>query len=63
MQADDIHKRFRWDLFRCISDDIRKRITDDLYTYLNDDHIDTALKQIVNELSADEGASVPIETV
>ena len=47
----DLNKRFRWDLFYSA---IRKcpssMTTSSLYTYLNDNHIDTALRSIVEPL-------------
>ena len=39
------HKRFRWDLLWAAIPS--KWICDNLYTYINDDHIDTALRNIV----------------
>jgi hypothetical protein len=47
----DINKRFRWDLLWAIPHKIRLEITDRIYKYANDDHVDTALKHIVYELS------------
>lgn len=39
-------RRYRWDCFHAT-----KCYTKELYDYLNDDHIDTALKNIINELN------------
>ena len=63
IKAKDIHERLRWDLFRTIPDKIREGFITAMYTYLNDDHIDTALKQVMIDLSAEEGANTPIETL
>lgn len=43
----DVEKRLRWDLLYASRYDGVK----DLYTYLNDDHIDTALRKIVAEIT------------
>jgi len=50
IKAKDINVRLRWDLFACIKQEARLKLIDELYTYLNDDHIDSALKQIINEI-------------
>ena len=48
-KAQDVEKRLRWDLLWASKQtDFVCKV---LYLYLNDDHIDTALKQIVKELS------------
>ena len=39
-------KRFRWDLLYAAK--LSPWICDNLYSYLNDEHIDTALRKIVN---------------
>ena len=49
-KAKDIDKRLRWDLFRYAR--LTRWCCDELYPYLNDDHIDTALRSVMRELSA-----------
>jgi hypothetical protein len=44
----DVEKRLRWDLsYRFIGS---KWVCDNLYSYCNDDHIDTALRKVIDEL-------------
>lgn len=47
----DYNIRFRWDLFWAIPRVKSQPIVESIYTYANDDHIDTALKHIVKDLS------------
>lgn len=47
-QAQDIEKRYRWDMLWAST--ISNHICNDVYKYANDTHIDTALKAIVKEL-------------
>ena len=55
IKAQDIHKRLRWDIWHTIPIAPRMAILNDMYVEgLHDDHIDTALKKIVKELSNDE---------
>jgi len=49
MNNRDNTERLRWDLIHFMVDDKRYSIIP-LYDYLNDNHIDTALKSIVNTL-------------
>jgi len=49
MKDRDNTERLRWDLLWFMVDDKRYSIQP-LYSYLNDNHIDTALKNIVNTL-------------
>ena len=45
----NVEKRLRWDLLYAT---IKSQwIVDELYPYINDDHIDTALKSILKEMS------------
>lgn len=45
----DPHKRLRWDLLW--SSGLTTWVCDTLYPYLNDDHIDTALRRAMQELT------------
>lgn len=45
----DLEKRFRWDLSYAAK--LTPFICSDVYSYANDDHVDTALRAIVRELS------------
>ncbi len=49
-QVADPHKRLRWDLLW--SSGLTAWVCDTLYPYLNDDHIDTALRRAIMELTA-----------
>ena len=44
----DLEKRLRWDCLKNVIDS--KWICDNLYSYLNDDHIDSALRQIMETI-------------
>lgn len=48
-QVADPHKRLRWDLLH--SAGLTPWLCDTLYTYLNDNHVDTALRRAVAELT------------
>ena len=48
IRVKDINKRLRWDALQATR--LNTFVCDTLYSYLNDDHIDTALKSIMNEL-------------
>ena len=51
--AKDANKRLRWDMLYLSKRELPAHwVCDTLYPYLNDDHIDTALRQIIAELSA-----------
>lgn len=55
IKAQDIHKRLRWDLWRTIPTKKRNAMLREMYDAdLHDDHIDTALKKIVKDLSNEE---------
>lgn len=41
--------RFRWDCVYLIPKAVRTPWFDRIYTYLNDEHVDTALRQIVEK--------------
>jgi hypothetical protein len=43
-------KRFRWDLLWAINKEQRTPLFDEFYQYMDDTHIDTALKNIVQEI-------------
>lgn len=45
----DIEKRVRWDAFNAAG--LTRWSCDTLYPYLNDDHIDTALRTIMKEIT------------
>lgn len=45
----DFGKRLRWDA--AYKAGLSTWISDNLYPYMNDDHVDTALKAIIKELS------------
>jgi hypothetical protein len=48
----NLDMRYRWDILNLKSRrDENTELFDRLYVYLNDDHIDTALKKIIKELS------------
>jgi hypothetical protein len=47
-KAQDIDKRVRWDLARDVG--LVPFFCDTLYKYANDDHIDTALRKIIEEI-------------
>lgn len=49
-KAKDPEKRLRWDL--AYLSGLTPWICENLYPYLNDQHIDTALRSIVKELTA-----------
>lgn len=49
-QVADPHKRLRWDLLH--SAGLTPWLCDTLYAYLNDDHIDTALRRAMMELTS-----------
>jgi len=44
-------KRFRWDLLWAVPNIVRQPIFDRMYKYAHDEHIDTALRRIVKEIS------------
>lgn len=46
--------RFRWDLLWAIPYENRSMWFDEVYVYCNDDHIDTALRSIVNDIKKEE---------
>lgn len=46
----DPHKRLRWDLLH--SAGLTPWLCDTLYGYLTDDHIDTALRRVMQELTS-----------
>ena len=51
----DINKRLRWDAFSLVAPHATPSgdwpLIDTLYKYLDDDHIDTALRKVMKELS------------
>lgn len=52
-KAKDVNKRLRWDCsYRAIG---AKWICDNIYPYANDDHIDTALRSIMQEIATQTG--------
>jgi len=44
-------KRLRWDLLWSVQNIVRQPIFDRIYKYAHDDHVDTALRRIVKEIS------------
>jgi hypothetical protein len=52
-KAKDVEKRLRWDWSYYA--ETSHWICDNLYSYLDDSHLDTALKQIVHELTTTKG--------
>ncbi len=53
-RARDVEKRLRWDLSHQAG--LTRFICDDVYSYADDEHIDTALRAIVDELFPDRAA-------
>lgn len=51
MPLNDGSMRYRWMIYNLICDYDGYDLAHHLYDYLNDDHIDTALKKILKELS------------
>ena len=52
-KSKDVDKRLRWDWsYRA---QVSRWVCDNLYSYLDDSHVDTALKQIMRELTANKG--------
>lgn len=49
-KAKDIEKRLRWDWSHYAK--LTPFICDNVYPYANDDHVDTALRRIMTELTA-----------
>lgn len=49
-KAKDVEKRLRWDWSYYAK--MSPWVCDNLYTYMDDTHIDTALKQVMRDLSA-----------
>ena len=49
-KAKDVEKRLRWDL--SYYSGLTPFICENVYSYANDDHVDTALRQIMRELTA-----------
>lgn len=49
----DLEKRLRWDMLWATNNNhsTTRWIVDTLYSYMNDDHIDTALRSAMKELS------------
>lgn len=53
VRVKDINVRLRWDLMYLIPRLNRVALFDEFYEYLHDEHIDTALKQIIKNLTGD----------
>ncbi|WP_353645719.1 hypothetical protein [Mesorhizobium sp. WSM2239] len=49
-KSKDVEKRLRWDMSYYAG--LSAWISDNIYPYANDDHIDTALRNIMKELTA-----------
>lgn len=47
-KAKDVNKRLRWDVARAA--DLIPFFTNNLYKYCNDEHIDTALKRVLDTI-------------
>lgn len=47
----DLNTRLAWDVFYSIKPEIRIPLVDEIYKTCNDNHLNTALKRIVNELN------------